>query len=243
MMKKLYNQSELYFSFLWIIVYCFFMSLGDSISADMNMTSIMTLPIAFIMCIVLFQFIKNNGLLEKYGLIQPKIRAQKMLYYLPLVLMMGVNLIYGFDIYTSLIEAVVYVLTMLCVGFLEEVIFRGLLFHAMKKDNLKWAIIVSSLTFGMGHILNLFNGNSNLLPSLLQVLYATAAGFMFVMIYLKSNSLIPCIIAHGVFNALSVFTPANIGYKTQIISALFLIVVCGSYALQLYMMKNTDFKK
>ena len=242
-MKKLYNQSELYFSFLWIVVYCFFMSLGDCISTDMNMTSIATLPIALIMCAILFLFIKNNGLLEKYGLVKTKISAQKMLYYLPLVLMMSVNLVYGFDIDISVFEALLYVSTMLCVGFLEEVIFRGLLFHAMKKESLKWAVIVSSLTFGMGHILNLFNGNADLLPSLLQVLYATAAGFMFVMIYLKSDSLIPCIIAHGVFNALSVFAPANIGYKTQIISALFLIVVCAGYALQLYMMKNTDFKK
>ena len=43
---------------------------------------------------------------------------------------------------------------MLCVGFMEEVIFRGLLFKAIAKDNAKMAIVISSVTFGLGHVLN-----------------------------------------------------------------------------------------
>ena len=122
-------------------------------------------------------------------------------------------------------------MTMLCVGFLEEVIFRGLLFNAMRKDGVKSAIIVSSLTFGIGHIVNLFNGSgAELLPNLLQVVYATAAGFMFVMIYYKTESLIVCILAHGVFNALSVFVnEAAVTDVMRILSCVFLIVVCGGY--------------
>ena len=48
--------------------------------------------------------------------------------------------------------------SMLFVGVLEEVIFRGLLFLAMAKDSMKAAVIVSSVTFGMGHIVNLLSG-------------------------------------------------------------------------------------
>ena len=48
---------------------------------------------------------------------------------------------------------------MLCVGFWEEVIFRGLLFQAIAKDNIKSAVIISCVTFGIGHIINLFNGS------------------------------------------------------------------------------------
>ena len=48
---------------------------------------------------------------------------------------------------------------MLCVGFLEEVIFRGLLFTAIARNNIKSAVIISSVTFGIGHIINLFNGS------------------------------------------------------------------------------------
>ena len=124
---------------------------------------------------------------------------------------------------------------MFCVGFLEEVIFRGLLFEAMKKDNVKVAIIVSSLTFGIGHIINLLNGSGmELLPNLLQVLYATAAGFMFVMMYYKEKSLLACITAHGVFNALSVFSGEGAASpEMRILTALLLTAITGGYAVYL----------
>ena len=104
----------------------------------------------------------------------------------------------------------------------------------MRKDNLKAAIIVSSVTFGIGHIINLFNGSgAELLPNLLQVIYATAAGFMFVMIYLASDSLIVCIVSHGIFNSLSIFSNSVNTIRYQIISCILLTVITGSYAIYL----------
>jgi membrane protease YdiL (CAAX protease family) len=81
-------------------------------------------------------------------------------------------------------------LTMMLVGFLEELIFRGFLFTALRKDSLKVAVIVSSVTFGMGHIVNLLNG-APLGETLLQIVYATAAGFLFTAIFLRGGSLWP----------------------------------------------------
>ncbi len=72
-------------------------------------------------------------------------------------------------------DALLYVISMCCVGFLEEVIFRGLLFRAMEKENLKRAIIVSSLTFGLGHIVNLFNGSGkDLVSNMIQIVFAVS---------------------------------------------------------------------
>ena len=155
-----------------------------------------------------------------------------MLYYFPLLLMFSANLICSVTFNYGAAETVLYILSMLCVGFLEEVIFRGLLFNAMRKSSLKSAVIVSSVTFGIGHIINLFNGSgAELIPNLLQVVYATAAGFMFVMIYLKSDSLIACIAAHGLFNALSVFAnDASLTNTDRILSAVMLTVITGGYA-------------
>ena len=102
-------------------------------------------------------------------------------------------------------------------------------------ENVKAAIIVSSVTFGIGHIINLINGSgAELLPNLLQVIYATAAGFMFVMMYYKSKSLIVCIFVHGAFNALSVFAnEANANAEMRILTAILLTAITGSYALYL----------
>lgn len=230
-MKKLYEKSEIWFAVAWIIAYCVLLSVGDNLSASLGVINVATFPIALLLSVVLFLFLKSNGLLECYGLCKSKVPAAKMLFYIPVLVMLTANLWYGVGIYVSPLEAVCYVLTMLCVGFLEEVIFRGLLYNAMQKDGVKSAIIVSSLTFGIGHIVNLFNGSgAELLPNLLQVVYATAAGFMFVMIYYKTESLIVCIVAHGVFNALSVFiNEAAVTDVMRILSCVFLIVICGGY--------------
>lgn len=239
-MRKLYEKSEIWFAVAWIIAYCVLLSLGDNISASIGMINVVTFPIALLLSVVLFLFLKKNDLLEAYGLCKSKVPASKVLFYSPVLVMLTANLWYGIGIYVSPIEAVCYVLTMLCVGFLEEVIFRGLLFNAMRKDGVKSAILVSSLTFGIGHIVNLFNGSgAELLPNLLQVIYATAAGFMFVMIYYKTESLLVCIGAHGVFNALSVFVnEAAVSDTMHILSCVFLIVVCGGYAVYLTRVKS-----
>ena len=183
----------------------------------------------------LLLFLKKNGLFSDYGLCAPKIFARSMLYYAPIFLMLSANLWYGVTLNYSALETVLYILAMLCVGFLEEIIFRGLLFEAMRKDNVKVAVIVSSVTFGIGHIINLINGTgAELLPNLLQVVYATAAGFMFVMMYYKSKSLLVCIAAHGIFNALSVFADeARAAKEVRVLTALLLTVITGAYALYL----------
>ena len=235
MLKRLYSKSKIWFAVAWIIAYCVLMSAGDSLSSIVGLEKSVTLAVGVILSAVILVFLKKNGLFAEYGLCAPKTSFKSMLYYVPLVIMLGANLMFGVGLHRGALETVLYVLSMLCVGFLEEVIFRGLLFEAMRTESVKAAVIVSSLTFGIGHIINLVNGSgAELLPNLLQVVYATAAGFMFVMMYYRSKSLIACIGAHGIFNALSVFADESAATsETQILSAIFLTVVTGSYALYL----------
>ena len=234
-LKKLYDKSKIWFAVSWIIAYCVLMSVGDALSALIGIEKSVTLAIGILLSVVLLLFLKKNGLFSDYGLCLPRSSAKSMLYYLPIIAMMSANLWYGVTFNYGALETVLYVLAMLCVGFLEEIIFRGLLFEAMRKDNVKAAIIVSSITFGIGHIINLINGSgAELLPNLLQVIYATAAGFMFVMMYYKSKSLLICMVAHGIFNGLSAFAnEANSTNETQIFTTLLLTAITGSYALYL----------
>ena len=91
-------------------------------------------------------------------------------------------------------------------GVAEEIVFRGFLFNGMKKTgSLTVAIIVSAVTFGMGHIVNLLTGHATM-ETLVQVLFAVAWGFLFTFAYLKSGSLLPCIVIHGLIDAFSVFS-------------------------------------
>ena len=234
MLKKLYEKSNIWFAVAWIIAYCVLLSVGDSLSDTIGIQKAITLPVALLLSILLLAFLKKNHLCEEYGLCRSTASASSMLYYLPVLLMLTANLWFGVTLHYGVVETVLYILSMFCVGFLEEVIFRGLLFGAMKKENLTSAIIVSSVTFGIGHIVNLFNGSgAELIPNLLQVVYATAAGFMFVMMYYRSKSLIVCIVAHGLFNAISVFANDNLTNEQRILSCILLTLITGGYAVYL----------
>ena len=155
--------------------------------------------------IVLIMSLKS---VKYYGLTKP-VNSRKFLYFVPLILIASVNLWTGININNSKNEIIFHILTMINVGFIEEIIFRGFLFRMMEKSNVKSAIVVSAITFGIGHIINLLNG-AELIPTLIQVCYATSIGYLFVTIFYKSKSLIPCIITHCVVNSLSIFNVENI---------------------------------
>lgn len=234
MLKKLYEKSNIWFAVAWIALYCVLMSVADVLSEAIGIQKLITLPVAITLSVALFFFLKKNNLLATYGLCRPKVKAKTMLYYVPVLLMLSANLWYGVTLNFGAGETVLYILAMFCVGFLEEVIFRGLLFGAMKKHNLMVAVVVSSITFGMGHIINLVNGSgAELVPNLLQVVYATAAGLMFVMMYYRSQSLVVCIGAHGLFNAISAFANDNLTIEQRVFSCIVLSFVMEGYALYL----------
>ena len=168
MLKKLYDKCKIWFAVAWIIAYCVLMSMGDSLSAAVGTDKSVTFVVGLLLAVVLLLFLRKYSLFEAYGLCPSKVSARSMLFYLPVLLMLTANLWYGVTVHYGAVETVLYILSMFCVGFLEEVIFRGLLFNAMRKDSLKAAIIVSSVTFGFGHIINLINGSgAELLPNLL----------------------------------------------------------------------------
>ena len=96
--KKLYEKSEIWFAVAWIVAYVVLASTGDNISVDIGILKIATLPILIILSIMLFLFVKRNGLSEKYGLCKSEIAASKMLYYIPLILLLTANLWYGVTI-------------------------------------------------------------------------------------------------------------------------------------------------
>ena len=243
MLKKLYDKSELLFSIVWIIAYVILASIGDNLSLEIGIEKVVTLPILIILSFVLFFFISKNKLYNKYGLCKSNVNHSKMLFYIPLIILITTNLWYGVALNFTCLETVFYILSMFCVGFLEEMIFRGLLFKAMEQNDVKSAIIVSSVTFGIGHIVNLINGSgANLISNLLQVVYAMAIGFTFVMIFYKTKSILPCIMTHSIFNALSAFSNEAIMIpQNEIISGVIITIIAGVYALYItFMIKEKD---
>ena len=234
-MKKIYMKNELLFSLLWIGFYVVLLSIAENLSDVLGTEKIITAPFTIIIATFLVLWITKNGLTEKYGFCKSKISCKELLYFIPLIIIGSVNLWHGVTLNYSIFESIIYVISMLCVGVIEEILFRGFLFQAMCRDNVKAAIIVSSLTFGIGHIVNLFNG-AEIFSTLLQVCYAAAIGFMFTIIVYKGKTIIPCIITHSVVNSLSTFA-IDAGAIFDTIVAIVLIVVSVLYAV--WILKST----
>lgn len=229
-MKKLYDENEMRFSLILIVLYVVLFSTADRISASIGTNKSVTVPLGILMTCVLFYFIRKNGLSEKYGLCRFKGTAKHYLYFIPLVALASTNLWWGAELKFSILETVLYVISMICVGFIEEIIFRGFLFNAMCKSNVKRAIIVSSITFGLGHIVNLVNG-AELVSTLMQICYAVACGFLFTILFYKGKSLWPCIITHATINSLSAFAvESKRNAVADLIASVFLCIVSFSYA-------------
>lgn len=237
-MKKIYDKNELNFALLWIGIYVVLMSIGDHVSGMMGIAKIVTAPICIVLTFIMYRWICKNDLRKKYGICSFAASGKTFLYFIPLVLLASVNLWRGFQMNLSLTETFLHIISMACVGFLEEVIFRGFLFRAVCNTNVRNAIVISSVTFGVGHIVNLLNGR-DIPETLIQICYAIAIGFLFTIIFYRGKSLWPCIITHSAINSLSVFARKDAAtIQGQIAGGAFLCIVSVGYAL--YILKKTD---
>lgn len=214
-MKKLYDKNELSFALLMIMIYVVGTVFAEVVSTMLGVNKLLPAVFHVAFMVVLLGWIRRQGLGRKYGLIRPEYPLKKAWFFWPLILIAGFGLLCGIVFRYSASECVLFVISMLCVGFLEEIIFRGFLFLAMAKNNTKEAIMVSSITFGIGHIVNLLNG-APLLGTLMQIIFAVAVGFTLVLLFYKGGSLLPCIVFHSLNNAFSVIEKTNAEVATSL---------------------------
>ena len=253
-MKKLYEKNELTFALVWIGLYVVVMNIALQFCGGFDGLASKTVPqvLVPVICICVLAVVSTvwiirNGLSEKFGLCRFKGSWKQFLYFLPLIIMSCVNLKNGLGLNAPAAVSLLMMVNVAVAGYVEEIIFRGFLFRAMAKDNLRSAIIVSAITFGAGHIVNLAN-TADTLGVLLQVCYAIIIGFMYTLVVHKGGSLRPCIASHMFVNGSSTFAleqgpfselvAAVFGQAStdlvQVCSSVFIMVVSGGYALWLW---------
>ena len=203
-MKKLFEKEPIWFAVAWIAIYVLTFSAADGLSETIGVPKLLTVCVGLLLSAVLLGFIGKNGLKEYFGLRAVQGDWKPFLYFVPLLIISSASSWSGLALTQPLHLAALAVAAMCLVGLLEELIFRGLLFRAMCRDNVNVAILVSSLTFGVGHIVNLLMG-APVLDTLLQLVYASAVGFCYTAIVYVGGSIWPCVISHAVVNSLSVF--------------------------------------
>lgn len=205
-MRKLYEKKEILFAVLWIVAYCAVMT---PIKGNLGGGSVWWMIAMFVFAAGILAFVKVNHLEVKYGLSGLPKNMKRYLFFIPVFLLATGNLWDGFSLSYKGTELVFATISMLLVGFVEEMIFRGFLFKAMLGNGKTVpAIIVSAVTFGIGHIVNLLVGQASF-ETVMQVIFAVSWGFIFTMVFYKSGSLIPCIIAHSMIDVFSLYGGEN----------------------------------
>ena len=228
-MRRLYEKNEVLFAVLWIVAYCVIMG---PIKGQFGYGSIQGLLAMIVFAAGILVFVKANYLEEKYGLKGFPKDMKKYLFFIPMFILATGNLWDGFAPSYKGIELVIATLSMILVGFVEEMIFRGFLFKAMLGDGKTVsAIVVSAVTFGIGHIVNLFAGQASF-ETMVQVVFAISWGFIFTMVFYKSGSLFPCIIAHAMIDVFTLYGADNeltdwICIGMTIVTAVFYCIYLG----------------
>lgn len=234
------KKSELFGVLSRILVYVIVMSIFESIYADCSGQAWRVLPAAIILGLLLAGMARSNDFSTLGFTSSTPLPWRKVLFLLPFVIVATANLWHGAVLRYAPLDTVWYIIAMLCIGFIEEILFRGYLLRLLLKRSTRLAILISSLTFALGHIVNLANG-ADLVPTLLQLVYALAIGVMLSVFVVKTGHLLPCCLFHGVFNALAAFSNEagqTVGYQIAVCVVISLLSV--GYAAYLWRRKLSD---
>jgi hypothetical protein len=101
------------------------------------------------------------------------------------------------------------------VGLSEELMFRGVLLQAFRHVVSIWpAVALTTLAFGAVHALNVFT-TGDLRTALIQSLAAALSGLLFIALRLRTGSLWPCIVVHGLWDFATFTMGAARGGESQ----------------------------
>lgn len=120
------------------------------------------------------------------------------IYYTPLIIILITISFKGFrEISAS--EVLYFIFFTLLVAFVEESIYRGLIFKTLLCKGAVTAVITSSIIFSITHLLNALS-DTDITQILLQLVYALLIGFVLALLMLKNNNILPLIFFHFVHN-------------------------------------------
>ena len=139
-------------------------------------------------------------------------------------------------------SVLLYALLCLGVGFFEEMAFRGCIFVVLlQRRKNRWvdvfiSIVISSVVFGLVHIVNLFAG-AGIGAVVLQVGYSFLIGGMCSIILIKTGNIWYCVFLHAVYNFAGGIVPqcgGGVIWNTpEIILTAVVAVIVAAYVIML----------
>lgn len=93
----------------------------------------------------------------------------------------------------------IFVVGYLATGFMEEMLFRGVIFSYLRKRGIGRAVAISSISFGLLHISRLFIGSAPMTVAW-QVRFAMCFGVALCALRLRTGTIWPLILLHALWD-------------------------------------------
>ena len=228
-MRRLFEKNEPFFAFLGIVLYMMLNMLGTLLSQAANVGELPRAVLLFSAALLLPLLLIRRGLKDRYGLCRPE-RSFRPIWFIPLCVLPASNLFYGFSLPQAFSEILYAVILAVSVAVLEELLFRGFLYQSLKFKSVEAAAVISSVVFGLLHLVRLLDGASVSFV-LCQSALSVAVGYLLAALFEKSKSLLPCIALHAAFNLCGAFASGASVLRLCILTAaqILLSVFCTVY--------------
>jgi len=231
-MRRLQENKPILHAVIWIMAYIVIVNIGDNISGILGMDDVATVTFLIAFSLALLIYLKKNNWFALYGFNKmKKTDLTKTLLYIPLIITIPLHYFRGINKELGYTGFILAILLMICVGFIEELLFRGFLYQGiLKKSGITRAVLISGATFGIGHIVNLARGYS-LGDQIIQIAAGIFVGILLALLVALTNNIIPSILWHIFFNFSGTITNSNLKKETYMV--LIVAIVCTLYSAYL----------
>lgn len=141
---------------------------------------------------------------------------------------------------------ITFLLVFLSTGFFEETLCRGLITTLIMKKwgstkkGIYFSVLISSIIFGVFHLINFIMGRATIISVITQIIYATFFGVFFSACLLRTRLIWPLMISHAFFdicgNFEEIIKNGNFGQVyhtsvTQMVSTIIILLPLFLYGL------------
>lgn len=231
-MKHLYEKNKVRHFLVWLAAYLILSVVAINIGAGLGISDHVSVAVPLlILSLVMLAYLRRTRIGTDVGLgIPGAVSPARMWFYLPLAALIALPLIGGVRGDLTAVAVVAIIVQFVCVGFLEEVLFRGMLLRALlEKWRPVWAVLLSGVTFGVGHAASMMVGQSGG-DTVLQIINATVVGLIFTLVVLVTGSLTAVIVVHVFYNIIAVLTDTHEGVGI-IVPGMAVLLVYGAWLL------------
>ena len=231
-MKRIQEENPIWHAMIWVFMYILLVNVGDLISENIGIDNSATSVLLIVLSVALLIYIKKNDWFNYYGIRRPdKADFKKSLFYVPLIIMALIQYFKGINSELGFQGIGLGIVLMICVGWIEEILFRGFLYQGiLKKSGLVRAVIISGITFGIGHIVNLMRGYS-MADQAVQIVAAILIGIALALLIAVTKNIMPGVVFHILFNISGTITNNNLSMEIMMVIAI--IVICALYSIYL----------